>query len=57
MLKAIQDIKIDPIFAAIDAHHRATTVRYPILELMGSTRDGAPERRAMEDAHEQGRQR
>jgi hypothetical protein len=43
---------IDPIFAAIDAHRNVTAIRYPILEAMGTTRDGAPERRALEDAHD-----
>jgi hypothetical protein len=52
MLTATKPTKADPIYAAIEAHRRATTARYPILELMGSTRDGAPERWAMEEAHE-----
>jgi hypothetical protein len=52
MLTVTQDTKIDPIFAAIEAHRRAAAARYPILELMGATRDGAPERWAMEDAHD-----
>jgi hypothetical protein len=52
MLTATKSTKIDPIFAAIEAHRRATAVRYPILEKMMATRDGAPERWAMEDAHE-----
>jgi hypothetical protein len=52
MLKATQETKIDPIFAAIEAHRKATAARYPILETLGSTRDGAPERGAIEDAHD-----
>jgi hypothetical protein len=32
--------KIDPIFAAIDAHRQATAARYPILEKMGDIADG-----------------
>jgi hypothetical protein len=32
MLKATQDTKIDPIFAAIDAHRQAITARTLILE-------------------------
>jgi hypothetical protein len=52
MLKATQNTKIDPIFAAIEAHRQATAARYPILEMMGCTRDGVPERWAMEDAHD-----
>jgi hypothetical protein len=51
MLKATQETKLDPIFAAIEAHRQATAARYPILETLGSTRDGAPERGAIEDAH------
>jgi hypothetical protein len=30
----------------------STAARYPILETLGSTRDGAPERGAIEDAHD-----
>jgi hypothetical protein len=52
MLKATQETKIDPIFMAIEAHSRATAARYPILETMMATRDVAPERNAMEDAHD-----
>jgi hypothetical protein len=50
MLKAIQNTKIDPIFAAIEAHRQATAARYPILEALGSTRD--TERGSIEDAHD-----
>jgi hypothetical protein len=52
MLSATQSTKADPIFAAIEAHRRATAARYPILELMGITRDDAPERCAMMVAHD-----
>jgi hypothetical protein len=52
MLTANQTTKIDPIFAAIDVHRQATAARYPILETMMATRDGAPERRAMEASHD-----
>jgi hypothetical protein len=52
MITATQTTKIDPIFAAIEAHRQATAARYPILETMMATRDGGPERRAMEDAHD-----
>jgi hypothetical protein len=41
MLKTTQNTKIDPIFAAIDAHRRATAIRYPILEKIGFS-DGGP---------------
>jgi hypothetical protein len=44
---------VDPIFAAINAHRQSTATRYPILDLMGKTRDAAPERRAMEAAHDE----
>lgn len=47
-----QDTKIDPIFAAIDTHRQATAARYQILETMMATQDTAPERRAMEYAHD-----
>jgi hypothetical protein len=53
MLTLSKTTKVDPIFAAIDAHRRATAARYPILEKMGCTRDGVPERWAMEDAHDE----
>jgi hypothetical protein len=52
MLEMAQQTKIDPIFAAIEAHRKATAARYPILEMMVCTRDGLPERWAMEDAHD-----
>jgi hypothetical protein len=52
MLKVTQETKIDPIFAAIEAHRKATAARYPILETLGGTRDGAPERGAIEDVHD-----
>jgi hypothetical protein len=43
----------DPVFAAIEAHRQATAARYTILEMMGGTRDDAPERRALEVAHDE----
>lgn len=52
MPQVTQNAKSDPIFAAIEAHRQATAVRYPILETMMATRDDAPERRAMEAAHD-----
>jgi hypothetical protein len=55
MLQAAQNTKIDPIFAAIDAHRQVTAARYPILETMMATRDGAPERRTMEASHDKAR--
>ena len=41
MFQTTNDAKIDPTFAAIEAHRRATAIRYPILETMGGTRDHA----------------
>jgi hypothetical protein len=52
MITATQTTKTDPIFAAIEAHRRAAAARYPVLEAMMATRDDAPERRAMEAAHD-----
>ena len=52
MLTAAKPTKIEPIFAVIEAHRKATAVRYPILETMMTTRDGTPERRAIGDAHD-----
>jgi hypothetical protein len=52
MLKATQDTKIDPIFAAIDAHRHATGSRYIILEALGGMKDAAPERGVTEYAHD-----
>jgi hypothetical protein len=47
MLQATQTTKIDPIFAAIEAHRRTTTARYPILETMMATRDGTAKHTAL----------
>lgn len=52
MLKVTQQTKIDPIFAAIDAHRKATGERYIILEALGGMKDAAPERGVTEDAHD-----
>jgi hypothetical protein len=49
MLTATKPTKIDPIFAAIEAHRRATGARYIILEAIGGS---APERGVTEDAHD-----
>jgi hypothetical protein len=50
MLKATKNTKpaADPIFAAIDAHRRATAVSYPILYKIGRPRVGAPGLHAMQ---------
>lgn len=52
MLQATQNSKIDPIFAAIEAHRRATATRYPILETMMATRDGTATHTALWVAHD-----
>ncbi len=52
MLKVTQQTKIDPIFAAIEAHRQATAASYPILEKIVRTRDGAPKLRAMQLAYD-----
>lgn len=52
MLTAAKATKIDPIFAAIEAHRQATGARYIILEALGGMKDSAPERGVTEDAHD-----
>jgi hypothetical protein len=52
MLTATKPIKIDPIFAAIEAHRQATGERYIILKALCGMKDGAPERGVTEDAHD-----
>jgi len=52
MLQITQTTKIDPIFAAIDAHRKATGGRYIILNALGGMKDSAPERNVTEDAHD-----
>ena len=53
MLKATKKPKIDPIFAAIEAHRQATATRYPILEKMMATRDGTAKHTALWIAHDE----
>jgi hypothetical protein len=50
MLTATKSTKIDPIFAAIEAHRQATGERYIILKALGGMTDDAPERGVTEDA-------
>jgi len=52
MLTATQNTKIDPIFAAIEAHRQATGERYIILEALCEMRDDAPEHSITEGAHD-----
>lgn len=52
MLTATQTTKIDPIFAAIEAHRQATGGRYIILAALGGMKDDAPERGVTENAHD-----
>ena len=52
MLTATKPTKIDPIFAAIEAHRQAAGARYIILEALGGMKDSAPERGVTEDAHD-----
>ncbi len=51
MLQATNDAKIDPTFAAIEAHRRATAARYPILERWG-TRGMTHRNAAQQVAHD-----
>lgn len=53
MLKATKQPKIDPIFAAIEAHRQATAARYPILEKMMAKRDGTAAHTALWIKHEE----
>jgi hypothetical protein len=53
MLTATQTAKIDPIFAVIEAHRLATTVRYIILKALGDMKDSAAERGVTKDAHDE----
>ena len=52
MLTATKPTKIDRIFAAIEAHRRATGARYIILEALGGMKDSDPQRGVTEDAHD-----
>jgi hypothetical protein len=52
MLNVTQQPKLDPIFAAIEAHRKAAGARYVILNALNETRDDAPELGITEDAHD-----
>ena len=52
MLTTTRKTKIDPIFAAIEAHRQASAERYIILEALGGMKDAAPERGVTEGAHD-----
>jgi hypothetical protein len=52
MLQTSQTTKIDPIFAAIEDHRKATGGRYIILNALCGMKDSAPERSVTEDAHD-----
>ena len=53
MSKPTKQPKIDPIFAAIEAHRQATATRYPILEAMCGTKDGTAKHTALWIDHDE----
>jgi hypothetical protein len=50
MPTATKPTKIDPIFAAIEAHRQAVIARMPILEMRMTTGDDAPDSATFDDA-------
>ena len=50
MLTATKPTKIDPIFAAIDAHRQAAGAFFIIIDALGGMKDSAPERGVTEEA-------